>query len=294
MVAIDPAAQRIIADRAKHASEGIRAPVPPDLLVSLREGDDDHFYGPWKGGSKAEGGRPGSGGGTPGAAEGKGRWVEDPPSDSEVGWGGTEERLRHTSYASRFDGYGLKVGPDERREQMRRASELDTWEFRQGDEQVRRMSDAWADSTTTPKAQLVASSAVAAGLTDGMVWTRGDRMLAPSPESIAGAKAMYERTQRDLGFESVTLYRGVAFDNSSRNALESWTTDPTIAFDGAAVFRAEVPRAAVFMDMGHWGRGEEGEYVLLSARLPDSALSRVPVKMPAGYGADHFIGKDQR
>jgi hypothetical protein len=33
------------------------------IEAKVREGDDDHFYGPWKGGSKAEGGRPGSGGG---------------------------------------------------------------------------------------------------------------------------------------------------------------------------------------------------------------------------------------
>jgi hypothetical protein len=31
-------------------------------LRRLREGDDDHFYGPWKGGSKASGGRPGGSG----------------------------------------------------------------------------------------------------------------------------------------------------------------------------------------------------------------------------------------
>jgi hypothetical protein len=59
--------------RAEFVGEGRdRRPVfikvqesrPYDRLAlrSLREGDDDHFYGPWKGGSKAEGGRPGGGG----------------------------------------------------------------------------------------------------------------------------------------------------------------------------------------------------------------------------------------
>lgn len=47
--------------KAKVSKDGM--PSPEEGAADLREAEDDHYYGPWSGGSKASGGRPATGGG---------------------------------------------------------------------------------------------------------------------------------------------------------------------------------------------------------------------------------------
>lgn len=314
------------------------APPPGRPLRALREAGDDHFYGAWKGGSKSEGGRPGGSADDPltrGRPENAPpRWeaytgahlVTDKtpegvrPHPDAVVYDG--KRMNDggpfSSYASPFDGYGLSPDPETRlRLAGSTAAQMDpthaprTWEptrplptdpanrahvlgVARGE-----MAGAWADSVTTPKAALVASSVQAAGLGQGMVWSQGDRLLKPSANGIEVARSMYETTQQALaaGPATITLYRGVSHPVVSRNVLESWTTDRTIAsrFDGHTVLRAVVPREAVFMRPdADFGRGEAGEHVLLASRVPTSTMRRVKPRLPEGYSPGQYIGDNYR
>jgi hypothetical protein len=66
----------------------------PRLSLRIREGDDDHFYGPWKGGAKASGGRPG----TSGRAS-----TEAPSGGTKVG-AGPERWTDHDAIVSEMEG----------------------------------------------------------------------------------------------------------------------------------------------------------------------------------------------
>jgi hypothetical protein len=288
-------------------SDGYSLRLDLDLeMASLREGDGDHFYGAWRGGSKAKGGAPAAGGGglSPAARQAVVGADDDP------------------AYFSPSEGYGLHRGAAERLAQLeampskKGGAEMERfWEQHQGSyELAMKRGDteaavagvrwAWGDTPTNPASALTQASARAEFGEKGMVWTNGRPALEVGPHSRGAARATYADAQRTLrqgapeyaippGDGPITVYRGVGRATASRNALESWTTDPGTAESFARgqtgsghgrttgyVLMATVPRSSVFM----LGVGAEYEVVVFGGRVDWARVEAAPVESIGGGG----------
>ena len=166
-------------------------------------------------------------------------------------------------------GWGLKIGAAERMAQMKKLvrtkggflgdkppCELLASQGKM-DEAVKDFKWAWGDSASGPM-QAMAQKIVAETY-GGAVWSRGLPVMEISQPMRDVVKALFEDAKKgaaDLP-EEITVYRGVKSGVAARNALESWSVDKDCAarFDGAGIFKATVPRSAVFMD-----RRSDSEY----------------------------------
>lgn len=185
------------------------------------------------------------------------------------------------------EGYGLKVGADERTAQVEELLKSGSWpEGREPwevsairgdmDKAVEGIQFGWLDGPATPESALLQTVMRDA---DGMVWTKGLPALEPTAAARTAAEAMYDKTQASLanGPDVFTVYRGLKSDVTTRNVLESWSTDRGFAerFDGHAILQATVPRRAIYMDL----RTEtlyESELVIRGELVPTSSIKVLP------------------
>ena len=166
-------------------------------------------------------------------------------------------------------GWGLKIGAAERMAQMKKLARTKGGFL--GDKPpcellaaqgkmeaaVADFKWAWGDSASGPMQAM--AQKIAAEQYGGAVWSRGLPVMEISQPMRDVVKALFEDAKKgavDLPDE-ITVYRGVKSGVAARNALESWSVDKDCAarFDGAGIFKATVPRSAVFMD-----RRSDSEY----------------------------------
>lgn len=200
----------------------------------IREDDDDHFYGAWKGGAKAAGGRP-----------------AEPDRDVTAFWANDRQ------YVIRRDGDARLRDYERWAKEPEGGPPLWEYEGHVGDRDVAlgMMETTWRIEGGSQHTALMMTSAIEEGFTSGMVWhpMKADKpnILDPSRTSREMVRAKYEQTQARLrdAPETFTLYRGL-YGDASGNALESWTMDRDVAKGfGPNVIRGRVARQDVFMDL---------------------------------------------
>jgi hypothetical protein len=195
------------------------------------------------------------------------------------------------------EGYGLKIGAAERASQMARLFEEGRWHYDETipwelhalrgdlDKAMLSMRSVWLDAAYAPSSALIQSSL---GDADAMVWSRGLALQEPSVASRKAADEMYRRTQAGLadGPATYTLYRGLKSDVTTRNVLESWSTEREFAerFDGFAVLKITVPKEAIFMDLREMTLFES-ELVVRGGMIDSATVEVLPgvaVENPVG------------